>query len=86
MDQTVATSIDGTPEGVTRQLLEAERICFCSPSGLPWQSTLRVDDEKTTLVMNMQKDQSALFSGKMVSDISETLDTGSRCSIRWPWR
>ena len=75
IDQTVATSIDGTPEGVTRQLLKQSAIASVEK----WPSLgidAEVDDAATTLVMNMKKDQGAWFSGKMVSDISETLGQG----------
>ena len=76
IDQTVATSIDGTPEGVTRQLLK--QGAFASVEKWPSLGIdAEVDDATTTLVMNMKKDQSAWFSGKMVSDISETLDSGT---------
>jgi hypothetical protein len=75
VDQTAATSINGIPEGVTRQLLAQSASAYVAK----WPSLAidaEVGDEKTTLIMNMQKDQTAMFSGKMVSDISETLDTG----------
>jgi hypothetical protein len=75
IDQTVATSIDGTPEGVTRQLLKQNALA----SVQKWPSLgidAEVDDAATTLVMNMKKDQSAWFSGKMVSTIAEELVKG----------
>jgi len=75
IDQTVATSINGNPEGVTRQLLAQSASAYVAK----WPSLAidaEVGDEKTTLIMNMQKDQTAMFSGKMVSDISETLGQG----------
>ena len=67
IDQTVATSVAGTPEGVTRQLMQQSASAFVAQ----WP-TIAVDAENddgtTTLIMNMQKDQSALFSGKIVSE------------------
>jgi hypothetical protein len=75
VDQTAATSINGIPEGVTRQLLAQSASAYVAK----WPSLAidaEVGDEKTTLIMNMQKDQTAMFSGKMVSDISETLGQG----------
>jgi hypothetical protein len=66
IDQTVATSIAGSPVGVTRQLLKQS----ASASVLQVPS-LAIDAEKpaekTTLVMGMEKDQSAVFSGMIVS-------------------
>jgi len=75
IDQTVATSINGKPEGTTRQLLEQSASAYVA-SWDPLKIDAEKDASKTTLIMNMQKDQTAMFSGKMVSDISETLDTG----------
>lgn len=75
VDQTVATSINGKPEGTTRQLLEQSASAYVA-SWDPLKIDAEKDASKTTLIMNMEKDQTAMFSGKMVSDISETLGTG----------
>jgi hypothetical protein len=65
----------GTPEGINRQLLEQSAAAFVyEKDGLTIDS--ENDDSATTLVMNIVKDQSALFSGKIVSDISTTLGEG----------
>lgn len=75
VDQTAATSIAGTPEGTTRQLLEQTASAYVAQ----WPTIdvdAEVDGEKTTQIMNIETDQSALFSGKIVSDISETLTRG----------
>jgi len=72
IDQTVATSIAGSPVGVTRQLLtqSAQANVLTVPG-------LKIDSEngaaKTTLVMNMEKDQSAVFSGMIVSEHSDPI-------------
>jgi hypothetical protein len=72
IDQTVATSIAGSPVGVTRQLLKQS----ASASVLQVPS-LALDAEKpaekTTLVMGMEKDQSAVFSGMIVSEHSKPI-------------
>lgn len=76
IDQTVATSIAGTPEGVTRQLMQQSASAFVAQ----WP-TIAIDSENddgtTTLIMNMQKDQSALFSGKIVSEGTAVLKQGT---------
>ena len=41
VDQTVATSIAGTPVGVTRQLLAQSASAYVLQVAWPWQSTLR---------------------------------------------
>jgi len=76
VDQTVATSILGDPEGVNRQLLEqsAAAYVYQNEEGLTIDS--ENDDTATTLIMNIVKDQNALFSGKIVSETSSVLETG----------
>jgi len=76
VDQTVSTSIMGTPEGINRQLLEqsAAAYVYQNDEGLTVDS--ENDDTATTLVMNICKEQNALFSGKIVSNTASELVYG----------
>lgn len=75
IDQTAATSIVGTPEGITRQLLGQKASASVAEA-----PGLKIDAENdgsaTTLVMNIAKDQTALFSGKLVSAPIGILEQG----------
>ena len=75
IDQTVGTALSGTPVGINRQLLQQDAAAYVyTKKGLAIDA--ENDASATTLVMNIVKDQNALFSGKVVSTPSEVLVNG----------
>jgi hypothetical protein len=65
--QGVGTNIIGQSVGIDRQLLEQSAYMYVAEAP-PLEIDAENDAQATTLVMKINKDQSALYSGKLITD------------------